>query len=446
MDSNSTMDSAITSAGADLLATQTQQRQREALVLLLAVVLTLVAILGFDAIPEERFEVRSTPQSPALLTYTPLPGVKATGEWLDDSHRRLRCHYPAGTDDPAYNCSINYFFGSGPGHGIDLSRYTRVEVQVVYKGDVPKLRLFARDFDPRYSKIDDSNSTKYNAIFLPTKDLKHPVSLKLQEFTVAEWWQLMYKIPRELGQPDLSNVVSVGMDFSYPMTPGDHDLEVQHIAFVRPLLTRETWYLGILCAWLAGIFIYSMVQLRLYRAQSRRLRREANRYRTLATTDPLTQVLNRHGFEQRWERQLADAIAAPDQALALLVVDVDLFKHINDSRGHDTGDRVLRQLAALMQKQLRSTDWLARWGGEEFAILLPSVRQGHAPVLAETIRKAVESAAFEPGLAVTVSIGLALRRGDEAFDSLFKRADEALYKAKEAGRNQVAAAPEDTAS
>ena len=437
------MDSAIAPTGAELLATQTQQRQREALVLLLAVVLTLGAILGFDAIPEERFEVRSTPQSPALLTFTPLPGVKATGEWLDGTHRRLRCHYPQGTDDPGYNCSINYFFGSGPGHGIDLSKYTRVEVQVVYKGDVPKLRLFARDFDPRYSKVDDSNSTKYNAIFLPTKDLKHPVSLKLQEFTVAEWWQLMYKIPRELGQPDLSNVVSVGMDFSYPMTAGDHDLEVQHIAFVRPLLTRETWYLGILCAWLVGIFIYALAQLRLYRAQSRTLRREANRYRALATTDPLTQALNRHGFEQRWERQLSDNFAEPDQAMALLVVDVDHFKRINDSRGHDAGDRVLRQLVALMQKQLRSTDWLARWGGEEFAILLPSVRPGHAPAVAEAIRKAIASTVVEPDLAVTVSIGLALRRTGEGFDSLFKRADEALYKAKEAGRNQVVSAAED---
>ena len=437
------MDSAITSAGAELLATQTQQRQREALVLLLAVVLTLLAILGFDAIPEERFEVQSTPQSPALLTFTPLPGVKATGEWLDGTHRRLRCHYPPGTDDPGYNCSINYFFGSAPGHGIDLSRYTRVEVQVVYKGDVPKLRLFARDFDPRYSKVDDSNSTKYNAIFLPTKDLKHPVSLKLQEFTVAEWWQLMYKIPRELGQPDLSNVVSVGMDFSYPMTAGDHDLEVQHIAFVRPLLTRETWYLGILSAWLVGIFIYALAQLRRYRAQSRTLRREANRYRTLATTDPLTHALNRHGFEQRWERQLSDTFTEPEQAMALLIVDVDHFKQINDSRGHDTGDRVLRQLVALMQKQLRSTDWLARWGGEEFAILLPSVRPGNAPVVAETIRKAIAAAAFEPDLVVTVSIGLALRRTGEDVESLFKRADEALYKAKEAGRNQVASAEQE---
>ena len=438
------MDSAITSAGAELLATQTQQRQRDALVLLLAVLLTLVAILGFDAIPEERFEVQSTPQSPALLTFTPLPGVKATGEWLDDTHRRLRCHYPKGTDDPSYNCSINYFFGSGPGHGIDLSKYTRVDVQVVYKGDVPKLRLFARNFDARYSKTEDSNSTKYNAVFLPTKDLKHPVSLKLQEFTVAEWWQLMYKIPRELGQPDLSNVVSVGIDFSYPMTAGDHDLEVQHIAFVRPLLTRETWYLGILCAWLIGIFIYALAQLRLYRAQSSKLRREANRYRTLATTDPLTHALNRHGFEQRWERQQADAFAQPDQALALLMVDVDHFKRINDSRGHDTGDRVLRQLVALMHKQLRSTDWLARWGGEEFAILLPSVRPGHAPVLAETIRKAIASAAFEPDLVVTVSIGVALRRAGEDVDSLFKRADEALSKAQEAGRNQVVSADQDT--
>jgi len=134
----------------------------------------------------------------------------------------------------------------------------------------------------------------------------------------------------------------------------------------------------------------------------------------------------------------------PDHALALLVLDIDHFKQINDTRGHDTGDRVLRELTALIQRQLRSTDWLARWGGEEFVVLLPSVRTGHATVLAENLRTAVEGHVFEPNapVPVTVSVGLALRGAGEGFEALFKRADEALYQAKRSGRNRVVRAEE----
>src|SRR5690606_5022608 len=127
--------------------------------------------------------------------------------------------------------------------------YTHVEIKLVYKGNVPKLRLFARHFDPRYSTVADTNSTKYNSVFLPTQDLGRPLVLSVKEFTVAEWWRLAYKLPRELAQAELSNVVTVGLDFSYPMTEGQHDLEVQEITFVRPLLARESWYLGILTVW-----------------------------------------------------------------------------------------------------------------------------------------------------------------------------------------------------
>lgn len=407
--------------------------------LLAGVALTLGAIAGYDVIPPVRFDVTRVPDAETGLSFTAVPGLGRTGEWLDDSRRRLRCHYPPGTNQPDYYCAVNYFIGTSPDHGVDLSAYTHVEVKVVYEGDVPKLRLFARHFDPRYSTVSDTNSTKYNSVFLPTQDLGKPLWLSVKEFTVAEWWRLAYKLPRELAQAELGNVVTVGLDFSYPMTEGVHDLEVQEITFVRPRLSRETWYLGILAAWLAGIVLYALLQLRTYRAERRSLRNEAERYRARATTDPLTLALNRHGFEQRWARLLAGANPVPGHTLALLVLDIDHFKRINDSCGHDVGDRVLRELAALLRRQLRSTDWLARWGGEEFVVLLPSVSADHVAALAGNLRRAVEAHAFEPGvpMPVTVSVGVALRGVDERFDALFKRADEALYEAKRGGRNRV---------
>lgn len=419
---------------------------RAALALLMGVALTLGAIMGYDFIPPVRLDVTRMPGVETTLSFTPVPGHEQTGKWLDDSKRRLRCHYPPGTNQPSYYCAINYFIGTSPDHGVDLSAYRHVEVRVVYKGDAPRLRLYARHFDARYSTVSDTNSTKYNSVFLSTEDLRKPLSLSVKEFAVAEWWHLMYKVPRELAQDlaqaDLGNVVSVGLDFSYPMTEGVHDLEVQEISFVRPGLSRETWYLGILSVWLVGIALYALLQLRTYRAERRSLQSEAERYRTRATTDPLTQALNRHGFEQRWTRLLAGPPVVPGHALALLVLDIDHFKYINDSRGHDAGDRVLRELAALLRRHLRSTDWLVRWGGEEFVVLLPGVQADRVAVLAGNLRKAVEAHVFEPDapVPVTVSVGAALHRADEDFDTLFKRADEALYEAKRQGRNRVVVA------
>lgn len=432
----------MTSGGTEVSQTPTAhsgQRKRAALALLAGVALTLGAIAGYDLIPPVRFDVTRIPADGIVLSSTPVPGHPEAGEWLDASKRRMRCHYPPGTDEPLYYCAINYFVGAGPDRGVDLSNYTHVEVKVVYKGDVPKLRLFARHFDPRYSIVGDTNSTKYNSVFLATQDLRAPLSLSVDEFTVAEWWRLYYKLPRELAHAELSNVVTVGLDFSYPMTEGVHDLEVQEITFVRPGLSRESWYLGILGVWLAGIVLYALLQLRIYRAERISLQSEAERYRTRATTDPLTLTLNRHGFEQRWARLPAGSSVAPGHAQALLVLDIDHFKRVNDSCGHDTGDRVLHELAAVLRRQLRPGDWLVRWGGEEFVVLLPGVRTDQVAGIAEDLRRAVERHPFEHGVPVpvTVSLGVALRGPDEGFEALFKRADEALYEAKRAGRNRV---------
>lgn len=432
----------MAASGADAPSTATAHaghRRRAALVLLAAVGLTLLALPAYDLIPPVRFDVTQVPADATVLSSTAVAGRAEAGEWLDDSKRRLRCHYPPGTNEPRYYCAVNYFIGTGPGRGVDLSGYTHVEVKVVYTGTVPKLRLFARHFDPRYSTVDDSNSTKYNSVFLPTQDLRAPLSLSVDEFMVAEWWRLEYELPRELARAELGNVVTVGLDFSYPMTEGVHDLEVQEITFVRPGLSRESWYLGILGVWLAGIVLYALLQLRTYRAERRTLQSEADRYRTHATTDPLTLALNRHGLEQRWSRLGGATGAASGDARALLVLDIDHFKRINDSCGHDTGDRVLQELAALLRRHLRATDWLVRWGGEEFVVLLPSVDSGEVERIAENLRMAVEAHSFGECVPapVTVSVGVALHEPGEDFGALFKRADEALYQAKRSGRNRV---------
>ncbi|OPA84497.1 GGDEF domain-containing protein [Pseudomonas fluorescens] len=159
----------------------------------------------------------------------------------------------------------------------------------------------------------------------------------------------------------------------------------------------------------------------------------------LATHDALTGVYNRRRFDEKLaENSLL--FQRTGRTFALLLIDADYFKRVNDTYGHAVGDDVLCQLAALIETTTRATDFVARYGGEEFAVLLPEVKEPDTPeVVAEKIRVAVAAARFPSVGQVTVSIGVGVAEpSDRDSSALLKRADMRLYEAKAAGRNQVA--------
>lgn len=159
----------------------------------------------------------------------------------------------------------------------------------------------------------------------------------------------------------------------------------------------------------------------------------------LASHDALTGAYNRRRFDEKLaEYSLLFQRSA--RAFALLLIDVDHFKRINDTHGHAVGDDVLRQLAQLIQQTTRATDFVARYGGEEFAVLLPEIEAPDSPdVVAEKIRTAIAGAHFEWVGQVTVSVGIGLvEASDSDTTVLIKRADQQLYLAKSSGRNRVA--------
>ncbi|NWF07554.1 diguanylate cyclase [Pseudomonas salomonii] len=159
----------------------------------------------------------------------------------------------------------------------------------------------------------------------------------------------------------------------------------------------------------------------------------------LATHDALTGVYNRRRFDEKLaENSLL--FQRTGRTFALLLIDADYFKRVNDSYGHAVGDEVLCQLAALIESNTRATDFVARYGGEEFAVLLPEVEEPDSPeVVAEKIRAAVAAATFAAVGHVTVSIGVSIAESaDRDSSALLKRADMQLYQAKGAGRNRVA--------
>lgn len=159
--------------------------------------------------------------------------------------------------------------------------------------------------------------------------------------------------------------------------------------------------------------------------------------RSMAVTDQLTQLHNRHFLVDAAYLAMCEA-RRHKHPLSLLVIDVDRFKAINDSHGHQMGDAVLVQVAAILRQSTRGEDIVARFGGEEFVLVLPYCSLEDALVKAETLRSNIERSR-PSGLVVTVSIGATSMEanGDNTFDGLFRRADTALYKAKGDGRNRV---------
>jgi diguanylate cyclase (GGDEF)-like protein len=159
-------------------------------------------------------------------------------------------------------------------------------------------------------------------------------------------------------------------------------------------------------------------------------------YERLAVTDRLTGLANRRGAEQVAKREIVRVrrFAAP---LSFVIFDIDHFKSVNDTQGHGAGDLVLQRVARTIAGQLRETDLCARWGGEEFLVVLPNTPLEGALGCADRIRRAVAAQATPVGGPVTISGGVAQLHPGELLDEVVARADTQLYKAKTAGRNLV---------
>lgn len=170
-----------------------------------------------------------------------------------------------------------------------------------------------------------------------------------------------------------------------------------------------------------------------------RLEEANSQLRDLATLDPLTQSYNRRHLMDALSREM-NAFNRHGGSFSVIIMDVDDFKHINDSHGHQVGDQVLIGLASESRVLLREIDLFGRWGGEEFLCLLPKAGPEDAVACAERLRRGIESSRLvenHPEVRVTASFGVATFCGDEDADSLVNRADAQLYRAKQSGKNRV---------
>ena len=166
------------------------------------------------------------------------------------------------------------------------------------------------------------------------------------------------------------------------------------------------------------------------------IKQQSDALRDMALRDYLTGLFNRHYLMEVASQKISRAIRH-QQPLALIMLDIDHFKQVNDQHGHQVGDAVLEAIAAILQEKSRAEDVVARFGGEEFVILLDNCNNSNAMLKAEALRKEIEQ--WKPkGLSITASFGVALlSAGIIDLANLIKQADDALYQAKDQGRNQV---------
>lgn len=170
------------------------------------------------------------------------------------------------------------------------------------------------------------------------------------------------------------------------------------------------------------------------------LQRNQARISELMLTDPLTGTANRRHLDERMLLEF-DRAHRYKNMLSVVIADLDHFKDINDSFGHNVGDDVLKAVAEVIRANIRTADFVARFGGEEFVLLLPETGREGAELLAERIRRALEAAPIAAlNSPVTASFGIAIARPSESAKEVLKRADDALYQAKHAGRNRVVVA------
>ncbi len=188
-----------------------------------------------------------------------------------------------------------------------------------------------------------------------------------------------------------------------------------------------------------AIALVALLFISLYRRESRMLAQIGE----LAVTDSLTGAANRARFNHDIELAMEQA-RRHSRPLAVLALDIDHFKQINDTYGHHVGDTALKALVETVEHTIRRTDTLYRSGGEEFHLLLPETTLEGAQEQAERVRRAVAECDFKPAGPLSVSIGVATYHPEETNDDLLRRADEALYRAKEGGRNRVCIAAGET--
>ena len=347
---------------------------------------------------------------------------------------------------------IKILLGDGRTKGLDISHYDSIFVWIKPRGE-GTVRLYMRSYDPAIYREDDETSLKFNELeFFPLEET-YPAVFVPQEFRVAGWWVAQNEINVHKARVDLSNVPLIEIQTGTNAPLGYGTMEIRGLCFKGKKIAWADLVTIIVAIWFVTFLIILIIRFFDYsreRAANKKKREELEKnlkaleiekseYEKSSKEDPLTGCLNRAGFSSVLMRE-HEELVKNGSPVSFVILDIDHFKDVNDTWGHNVGDEVLVNLTKLIQGKIRNTDALVRWGGEEFVILCGDTPIQNAQFLAEKLRHAIETTQLIKQQVVTCSFGIAEMVAGEDPKRLFDRADKALYASKQAGRNRVTSA------
>lgn len=351
-------------------------------------------------------------------------------------------------------CELGIYFQPDGLSGVDLTGYQTMALAVEYEHPgVDRMRVMIRNFNPTYSVRGDFTTLKVNEIdFRPSN--YEVLIVPLEHFQVASWWRQTMSLPIEYIAPEFGSTVQVDLSTGGDVVPGRYSILLKYLEFRGKWIDAKALYRGLLIGWLLFILFALIWEVQQYRQRLRQsqqreselkalnhlLELQSEKLEKLASHDALTGVRNRAGIRDLFLEHIRDARYRA-KPLAAIFIDIDHFKLVNDTYGHQLADQMLIQFAQLMANNIREKDLFARWGGEEFLLLCPDTSLQDAYKLAEKLRELIVECQWPRGANMSASFGVTDFAGDkgEEVAAFIGRADRALYEAKAAGRNTVIA-------
>jgi len=359
----------------------------------------------------------------------------------------VRCHLVQKYAWPYCKLTINFLKGNV---GMDLSKFDFMTIDGHYVGPGnPGFSLALAEVEKGLTQVDKWETFKINQVDKLDLPDDGKLLIPLRWFGVAQWWKDLAKPSMEHAGFNIDNVARVELLVRGDGKGGEHVFTLHHLRLHGKMISLNTLLMGLVSAWVlcaVGWIVVFTLSLRtqlkdsesaiaLLKDVNKALELEARDLAGQAHIDPLTGVLNRRGLRAAL-MSTSSLLADP---MAVIFIDIDHFKSINDTHGHDMGDDVLRKFANVIASGIRSADRLVRWGGEEFLIVCPMTNVYQGQILAENLRHALHQQAWPAGLRVTASFGVAQHHERDEVGVVIKHADDELYRAKQAGRDRVCA-------
>ncbi|MFC3120292.1 putative bifunctional diguanylate cyclase/phosphodiesterase [Agaribacter flavus] len=356
--------------------------------------------------------------------------VGGTQSFLDDSQGYYisRCHIDTFVEAYAH-CGFVLKFSDTDEQGINLSHYENIKIEASVEGpdkSIP-IRFILRNFNDNYSKVDEYESLKYNALEYNPNDVPQVASAPLSAFQVERWWIKQRDIPFDEAQPEFTNIVELELVTGALKETGTYVLTLKQATFSGNLISESSLLKLVMVAWLMIILIISFHQ--------------HSQLEKISNTDSLTGLLNRRGIIKLFENKRLNIFSK--QKLTMFYFDIDDFKSINDTMGHLIGDELLINFAnnikQLITRETKKKSLFSRLSGDEFALILFDFDKQQSCELAETIISEVAKPIRLSSCEFTVhaSIGIASKNSQvSTFQELMGHADAAMYQAKKLGKNQ----------